>query len=196
MAAHPADTMSAFQENMRRLLRDGTCSDVTLQVGGDEPGVFEQSVTLIKAHSNVLCAHSAVFTLELASTWKDRVTASANGVASVADIKIPYSVTATKAALDFCYTGAIEIMAGDVVEVLDLARHYKITVLADAAAEMIKEQMSVANVCVFYAKAVRFNHEQLSEECFSFCESNLAAVVKEEAFTALPGVVIQRLIGA
>lgn len=33
---------------------------------------------------------------------------------------------------------------------LDFARHYKVATLADAAAAMIKEQMSVANVCFFF----------------------------------------------
>ena len=116
------DTMSAFQANMRTLLQEGTCSDVTLQVGGDSASA-QQEVTLIKAHSNVLCAHSPVFALELASTWKDRVAASVSGVATVADVKVPYTLGATKVALDFCYSGAVEIPAGEVVEVLDLARN-------------------------------------------------------------------------
>jgi hypothetical protein len=190
------DTMAAFQENMRRLLREGTCSDVTLQVGGGNGGEVEQSVTLIRAHSNVLCAHSSVFMLELASTWKERVAAAASGIATVADIKVAYSVAATKAALDFCYAGAIQIPAGDVVEVLDLARHYKISVLADAAAEMIKEQMSVTNVCIFYATAVRFNHDQLCDECFAFCEEHLHAVIAEPSFNSLPAVVMAKLIAS
>ena len=93
------DTMSAFQANMRTLLQEGTCSDVTLQVGGDSASA-QQEVTLIKAHSNVLCAHSPVFALELASTWKDRVAASVSGVATVADVKVPYTLAATKVALE------------------------------------------------------------------------------------------------
>ena len=198
--ADSLDTMAAVQANMRQLLRDATCSDVTLQVGATD-GVgsggtsFGQSVTLIKAHSNVLCAHSPVFRLELASTWKERVAATASGVATVADLKVTYSVSATKAALDFCYSGAIEIAAGDVVEVLDLARHYKISVLADAAAAIIAEQMNVTNVCIFYASAVRFNHTALIESCFSFCEGHFAEVAQESAFSTLPVVVIERCEG-
>ena len=189
------DTMSAFQANMRTLLQEGTCSDVTLQVGGDSASA-QQEVTLIKAHSNVLCAHSPVFALELASTWKDRVAASVSGVATVADVKVPYTLAATKVALDFCYSGAVEIPAGEVVEVLDLARHYKISVLADAAAAIIKEQMNATNVCIFYSNAVQFNHEQLSTECADFCEKNLGQILEQETFTTLPEVVVKQLVAS
>jgi hypothetical protein len=195
MAGDGVDTMSAFQANMRALLAQGTCSDVTLQVGGDTVSAV-QEVTLIKAHSNVLCAHSPVFALELASTWKERVTATANGVASVADVKVPYSLSATKVALDFCYSGAVEIPAGDVVEVLDLSRHYKISVLADAAAAIIKEQMNATNVCIFYSNAVQFNHEQLSTECAEFCEKNLDKILAEDTFNTLPEVVVKQLVAS
>ena len=195
MAQDGVDTMSAFQANMRALLAQGTCSDVTLQVGGDTTSAV-QEVTLIKAHSNVLCAHSPVFALELASTWKERVTASANGVATVADVKVPYSLSATKVALDFCYSGAVEIPAGDVVEVLDLSRHYKISVLADAAAAIIKEQMNATNVCIFYSNAVQFNHAQLSAECATFCEKNLDKILAEDTFNALPEVVVKQLVSS
>ena len=195
MAQDGVDTMSAFQANMRALLAQGTCSDVTLQVGGDTTSAV-QEVTLIKAHSNVLCAHSPVFALELASTWKERVTASANGVATVADVKVPYSLSATKVALDFCYSGAVEIPAGDVVEVLDLSRHYKISVLADAAAAIIKEQMNATNVCIFYSNAVQFNHQQLSAECATFCEKNLDKILAEDTFNALPEVVVKQLVSS
>jgi hypothetical protein len=65
------------------------------------------------------------------------------------------------------------------VEVLDFARHYKISTLADAAARMIKDQMSVANVCLFFATAVKFNHEQLSADCHTFCAANMEAVTAQ-----------------
>lgn len=195
MAGDGVDTMSAFQANMRALLAQGTCSDVTLQVGGDS-GSAVQEVTLIKAHSNVLCAHSPVFALELGSTWKQRVAAAASGIASVADVKVPYSLSATKVALDFCYSGAVEIPAGDVVEVLDLSRHYKISVLADAAAAIIKEQMNATNVCIFYSNAVQFNHEQLSAECAQFCQKNLGEIITEDTFNMLPEVVVKQLVAS
>ena len=51
-----------------------------------------QKVTLIKAHSNVLCAHSPVFAASLGATWAQRVAAATSGVAMAADHKVPYSV--------------------------------------------------------------------------------------------------------
>ena len=52
-----------------------------------------------------------------------------------------------------------------VVAVLDLAQHYKITGLANAAAAVIAEQMSVTNVCSVLEAASRFNREDLIKRC-------------------------------
>lgn len=52
-----------------------------------------------------------------------------------------------------------------VVAVLDLAQHYKITGLANAAAAVIAEQMSVANVCIVLKAASRFNRADLIQRC-------------------------------
>ena len=82
------------------------------------------------------------------------------------------------------------------MEVLDLSRHYKISVLADAAAAIIKEQMNATNVCIFYANAVQFNHEQLSAECAQFCEENLGRILAEDTFNMLPEVVVKQLVAS
>jgi hypothetical protein len=42
-----------------------------------------QNVTLIKAHSNVLCAHSPVLAAALGSTWATRVAQATTGIAQV-----------------------------------------------------------------------------------------------------------------
>ena len=52
-----------------------------------------------------------------------------------------------------------------VVEVLDMAQGYKITTLANAAAAVIVEQMTVSNVCTVLAAATRFNRPDLVSRC-------------------------------
>ena len=54
------------------------------------------------------------------------------------------------------YWGSLE----KVSRVLDPADGAR-SVLADAAAAIIKEQMNATNVCIFYSNAVQFNHEPL-----------------------------------
>jgi hypothetical protein len=81
-----------------------------------------------------------------------------------------------------------------VVEVLDLAQHYKIAGLANAAAAVIAEQMSVANVCAVLAAASRFNRPDLVKRCTEFSERHLAALLKTPAFCELPDAAVMSLV--
>ena len=81
-----------------------------------------------------------------------------------------------------------------VVEVLDLAQHYKIAGLANAASAVIAEQMSVSNVCAVLSAATRFNRPELVTRCTEFTERHLAALLNTAAFCELPDSAVMSLV--
>ena len=173
---------------MTKMQTDGLCGDITLRVTGVHGNVPHQDATL-HAHANVLMSHSAVFTDMLRGKPRTQV-----------PIEISYSLQAVKVALQFCYTGEVNFVQmynltpEMVVEVLDLAQHYKIAGLANAAAAVIAEQMSVSNVCAVLSAAARFNRPDLVKRCIEFSERHLAALVKSPAFCELPDSAVMSLV--
>lgn len=77
---------------------------------------------------------------------------------------------------------------------LDLAQHYKIAGLANAASAVIAEQMSVSNVCAVLSAATRFNRPELVTRCTEFTERHLAALLNTAAFCELPDSAVMSLV--
>ena len=173
---------------MAKMQTDGLCGDITLRVTGVHGNMPHQDATL-HAHANVLMSHSAVFTDMLRGKPRTQI-----------PIEIAYSLQAVKVALQFFYTGEVNFVQmynltpEMVVEVLDLAQHYKIVGLANAAAAVIAEQMSVSNVCAVLSAATRFNRSDLVKRCIEFSERHLATLVKSPAFCELPDSAVMSLV--
>lgn len=183
-----AKAQTAWRSCMAKMQTDGLCGDITLRVTGVHGNMPHQDATL-HAHANVLMSHSAVFADMLRDKPQSQI-----------PIEIAYSLQAVKVALQFCYTGEVNFVQmynltpEMVVEVLDLAQHYKIAGLANAAAAVIAEQMSVSNVCAVLSAASRFNRPDLVKRCIEFSERHLATLLKVPAFCELPDSAVMTLV--
>jgi alpha-tubulin suppressor-like RCC1 family protein len=93
-----------------------------------------------------------------------------------------YSYDVFYAFLKYIYTDCIDIEVEKVMNLLILANNYKEEVLKQKCLDVIKNSITLENVCKFYCDSFREKIDELEDYCFQFAFENLKEVKKTEAF--------------
>jgi len=181
----PASTISA---DMRVLLDEGKCSDVTFRVQGES----------IKAHSAILCARSEVFEKQLTAGLRE----SSSKEIIITDCE----VQTFKALLQFLYTDSFTcveelmksiagpgsssedspVQRASLLQGLLAASHkYQVKRLRLWCEQQLCESITVLKVCDVLCQAHLYEAKQLEKACLSFIKNHMEEVVVTQSFGQL-----------
>jgi hypothetical protein len=93
-----------------------------------------------------------------------------------------YSYDVYYAFLKYLYTDYIDIETEKVIDLMILANNYKEEDLKEKCLDIIKNNITLENVCNFYCDSFREKINELEDYCFQFAFENLKEVKKTEAF--------------
>jgi RCC1 and BTB domain-containing protein len=96
-----------------------------------------------------------------------------------------YSYDVYYAFLKYIYTGIIDIKSEKAMDLLILANDYKEEDLKQRCVDIIKNSITIENVCSLYCLSYRENLNELEEHCFRFAFDNLKEVKKTKAFNQM-----------
>nr|KAG5699291.1 hypothetical protein BaRGS_000493 [Batillaria attramentaria] len=105
-----------------------------------------------------------------------------------------YPFTVYKAFLQYLYTDTVDLKPEEAIGLLDLANAYCEVQLKHKCEQIICQGISVDNVAMLYAAAIKFEAKGLEEFCFRFALNHLTAVTQTEAFSKLDGCVTKEFI--
>ncbi|ESO96017.1 hypothetical protein LOTGIDRAFT_214601 [Lottia gigantea] len=105
-----------------------------------------------------------------------------------------YSYVVYKAFLQYLYTDNVDLRPEDAIGLLDLANAYCEPALKKMCELIIKQGITVDNVAMLYAAAIKFEAKSLEEFCFRFAMNHLTEVTQSEAFNNLDEYVLKELI--
>jgi RCC1 and BTB domain-containing protein len=93
-----------------------------------------------------------------------------------------YSYDVFYAFLKYIYTDCIDIEIEKAMDLLILANNNKEEVLKQKCLDVIKNSITLENVCNFYCDSFREKIDELEDYCFQFAFENLKQVKKTETF--------------
>ncbi|KAK6194794.1 hypothetical protein SNE40_000350 [Patella caerulea] len=105
-----------------------------------------------------------------------------------------YSFVVYKAFLQYLYTDSVDLRPEDAIGLLDLANAYCEPALKKMCELIIKQGITIENVAMLYAAAIKFEAKSLEEFCFRFAMNHLTEVTQSEAFNNLDEYVLKELI--
>lgn len=97
--------------------------------------------------------------------------------------------------LEFLHSGAADVDAGTVLELMQLADFFQIDELKGHCKAFLAENLSAETVATLLAEAVRFNDEQLRSKCKEFFLANARVALQSPAFCQLPQEILVELLG-
>ncbi|GFY75775.1 RCC1 and BTB domain-containing protein 1 [Trichonephila inaurata madagascariensis] len=96
-----------------------------------------------------------------------------------------FSYPVYRAFLKFLYTDEVDLPPEDAIGLLDLANSYCEVQLKKHCECIIKHGITVENVAMLYAAAIKYCAKELEDFCFGFALNHLTAVAQTEAFNKL-----------
>ncbi|RUS86421.1 hypothetical protein EGW08_005799, partial [Elysia chlorotica] len=105
-----------------------------------------------------------------------------------------YSYKVYRAFLKFLYTDDVDLDPEDAIGLLDLSNAYCEDILKLKCEAIIRQGISVENVAMLYAAAIKFGAKQLEEFCFRFALNHMTAVTQTEALHELDDQVLKDFI--
>ncbi|XP_076669802.1 RCC1 and BTB domain-containing protein 1-like isoform X2 [Andrena cerasifolii] len=166
----------SLTDHLRQAFDDVTSSDLTICVRGKS----------IHVHKAILMISSSYFR----TMFKEHCAETDQSV--IEHEQFSYDVY--RAFLKYLYTDHIDVPAENIPELLDLAITYSDRGLCDSCVELIKREMNVANVSLFYSFSIQRKLKALEDFCFKFIVNNLTAVVETPDFSKLDEFTIKSFI--
>jgi RCC1 and BTB domain-containing protein len=93
-----------------------------------------------------------------------------------------YSYDVYYAFLKYLYTECIDIETEKAMDLLILANDYKEEDLKQKCFDIIKNSITIENVCSLYCFLIQKSLRELEDYCFEFAFNNLREALKTEAF--------------
>ncbi|KAK3601331.1 hypothetical protein CHS0354_011933 [Potamilus streckersoni] len=155
---------------------DANTSDVKFIVNGKE----------IHVHKAVLKIRCDYYKSMFSESWDE---------AGKDTIEISnYSYVVYKAFLQYLYTDRVDLPPDEAIGLLDLANAYCEMTLKKHCEQIIRQGITVENVAMLYAAAIKFSAKELEDICFRFALNHMTAVTQTEAFAKLDEHVLKELI--
>ena len=166
--ALPAIAPPTLQADLSSLLTSGKSADVTLLCGSDR----------ISAHSQVLCARSAVLQAQLCGP----MACPLNAVPVPDEIEPPI----LRRTLEFIYTDECEpASAEEAQHLLNAADHFGLPRLRTICERSLASTLSVENAAFTLTLAEQHSADGLRDAAFRFVAKNAVAVMKTEGWAHL-----------
>ncbi|XP_013780686.1 RCC1 and BTB domain-containing protein 1-like [Limulus polyphemus] len=105
-----------------------------------------------------------------------------------------FSYPVYQAFLRYLYTDEVELPPEDAIGLLDLANSYCELQLKRHCERIIKHGITIDNVAMLYAAAIKYEAKELEDFCFRFALNHLTAVAQTEAFNKLDELTIKNFI--
>ncbi|CAG2163500.1 unnamed protein product [Oppiella nova] len=96
-----------------------------------------------------------------------------------------YSYVVYEAFLRYIYTGEVCVEPETGIELLDLAESYCETDLKIKCVRLIRKGITIENVSLIYAAAIRYKVPELEDLCFKFALAHITAVIQTPTFDSL-----------
>jgi RCC1 and BTB domain-containing protein len=93
-----------------------------------------------------------------------------------------YSYDVYYAFLKYLYTDSIKIKVEKAMDLLVLANDYKEEELKLKCVDIIKNNITLENICSLYCSSVKYNLSELEEFCFNFAATKMSQIVISEGF--------------
>ncbi|XP_059161859.1 RCC1 and BTB domain-containing protein 1-like [Physella acuta] len=151
-------------------------SDIKFVVEGKEIHVH-------KAILKLRCEH---FRSMFQSCWDE------GSKESIEITQYPYVVY--KAFLKYLYTDDVDLPPDEAIGLLDLSNAYCEELLKKKCEAIIRQGISVDNVAMLYAAAIKFGAQQLEDFCFRFSLNHMTLVTQSEAFGKLDDAIVKDFI--
>ena len=142
--------------------------------------------TRVRAHRVVLSLWSDPFYAMFTNTMRE----SQQGEIELHDIKLP----AFQLLLEFCYRGAVDIVAKQSLPLLFAADRFCVAPVVKQCTEFLGQHIDVANVCSMLSHVRLFRWTGLQHHCYRFLESNFQAVVERPEFVDMDRDSLMELI--
>jgi RCC1 and BTB domain-containing protein len=93
-----------------------------------------------------------------------------------------YSYDVYYAFLKYLYTDCIDIEIEKAMDLLVLGNDYKEEELKLKCVDIIKNDITIENVCTFYCASIKHNLSELEDFCFNFAVNKMNQIVRTEGF--------------
>ena len=160
-------------ESLKLAFNDQSTSDIAFVIEGQ----------YIYAHRAVLKIRCDYFKSMFQSHWDEN---------SRNEIEVnEFSFPVYKAFINYLYTDNVDLNPEEAIGLLDLSNSYCENELKILCQRLIKHCISVDNVMMLYAAAIKFSAVDLENYCFYFAINHLTAVTNTEAFRQLDDVTLK-----
>jgi len=133
----------------------------------------------IHAHKAVLKIRCEHFRSMFQDHWEEG--ANSSGVIEIRHFSYPVY----RAFLNYLYTDQVDLPPEDAIGLLDLANSYCEQQLKRRCERIIRQGITVHNVAMLYATAIKYQAQELEDFCFKFSLNHMTAVTQTEAFAKL-----------
>jgi RCC1 and BTB domain-containing protein len=93
-----------------------------------------------------------------------------------------YSYEVYYAFLKYLYVDSIDIKPEKAMDLLVLANDYKEEELKLKCVDIIKNNITLENICSLYCSSVKYNLSELENFCFNFAATKMSQIVISEGF--------------
>ncbi|XP_021346916.1 RCC1 and BTB domain-containing protein 1-like [Mizuhopecten yessoensis] len=167
---------SKIAEDVTRNFDDSTTSDIKFIVEG-------KTIHVHKAILKIRCEH---FKTMFQSCWEE------DGKDFIEISQFSYNVY--RAFLQYLYTDVVDLRPEEAIGLLDLSNSYCECSLKKHCEQIIKKGITVENVAMLYAAAIKFEAKELEDFCFRFALNHMTVVTQSEAFGNLDEVIVKEFI--
>jgi hypothetical protein len=165
-------TTNRLLENISKSFNDKKYSDLKFKIEDKH----------IYVHKYILKINSKYFESKLKENSRAiRETIESRKIENEIEIK-EYSYDVYYAFLKYLYTDCIDIEDEKAMDLLILTEDYKEEELKQKCLEIIKNSITIENVCSLYCFCIRENINDLKDFCFEIAFNNLKEVKKTKAF--------------
>ncbi|KAL7641414.1 UNVERIFIED_CONTAM: hypothetical protein RMT77_008554 [Armadillidium vulgare] len=169
-------TPTSLTQSMMTALDDPETSDIVFLVDGRK----------IHAHRAVLKIRCQYFRKMLQEHWKE---------SQMEEVQIKdYSYVVFRAFLQHLYTDTVSVSPEDAIGLLDLANAYCEESVKHHCERIIRHGITIENVAMLYAVAIKYEAQELEEFCFRFALNHMTEVAQTEAFMALDELTVKNFI--
>jgi RCC1 and BTB domain-containing protein len=163
-------------DSLSQAFDDQRTSDLKFNIDG-------RYIHVHKAILRVRCEH---FRSMFQSSWDE------DSKSEIEVTQFPFGVY--HAFLQYLYTDEVNVPPEEAIGLLDLANSYCECDLKQKCERLIRHGISIENVAMLYAAAIKFEAKSLEEYCFRFALVHLTAVVQTEAFNKLDELTTKNFI--
>jgi RCC1 and BTB domain-containing protein len=165
-------TRNRALENMLKIFNNPKYSDLSFKI--EDKHIYVQKFIL-----QTNCKHfEKKFTESTRAIRESTENKSKENVIEITE----YSYDAYHALLKYLYTDYIDINAEKAIDLLVLANDYKEEELKLKCVDIIKNNITLENICYLYCSSIEYNLSDLEDFCFNFAVTKMKQIVITEGF--------------